>query len=76
MPGHGVPEPNTRDADAVEPVTQQKMQDAYYQKSWALVIGINNYGGQHPTLLNARRDAEELAKLLKERYEFEEVHAV
>jgi hypothetical protein len=44
---------------------------AYYQKSWALVIGINDYEGRR--LVNARNDAEKFAALLKEKYSFEEV---
>jgi len=44
---------------------------AYYQKSWALVIGINDYEGR--PLKNARNDAEAVAALLKEKYGFDEV---
>ena len=44
---------------------------AYYNKSWALVIGINDYEGRR--LVNARNDAEKFAALLKEKYGFEEV---
>lgn len=46
-------------------------QHAYYQKSWAVVIGINDYEGR--PLKNARNDAEAFASLLKEKYGFEEV---
>lgn len=44
---------------------------AYYDKSWALVVGIDDYGGGTPRLLNARNDATAVAKLLKEQYNFE-----
>lgn len=44
---------------------------AYYEKSWALVIGINDYEGMR--LGNARNDAEAVAALLKEKYGFDEV---
>lgn len=44
---------------------------AYYQKSWALVIGINDYEGR--PLKNARNDAEAVAALLKKKYGFDEV---
>lgn len=76
MPGNGLPEPSTRDADAVEPVTQPNVQGVYYQKSWALIIGINDYGGRHAPLLNARNDATKLAELCRETYRFEEVHTL
>lgn len=43
---------------------------SYYDKSWALVVGINDYGGRHPRLANAKSDANEFAKLLEERFDF------
>jgi hypothetical protein len=46
---------------------------AYYDKSWALSIGINDYGGQHPRLSNAVNDARAIAGILKEGYAFEHV---
>jgi hypothetical protein len=36
-----------------------------YRKSWALVIGINDYATYHPPLRNAVNDAREVAKLLR-----------
>lgn len=40
---------------------------SYYNKSWAVVIGINNYGGRHARLTNAGNDAKALAALLRQR---------
>ncbi len=45
----------------------------YYDKSWGLVIGINDYQEEHPTLANARNDAVAFANLLRANYQFEEV---
>ncbi len=46
---------------------------AYYDQSWAVVIGINDYRSQHPSLANARNDAQAVAQTLKETYGFEHV---
>lgn len=46
-------------------------QHPYYQKSWALIMGINDYEGR--PLKNARNDAEAFAALLKEKYGFDEI---
>lgn len=46
---------------------------AYYKKSWALVIGIDDYRDQHPRLANAVNDAREMARVLKEEYGFDHV---
>ncbi len=45
----------------------------YYDKSWGLVIGINDYQEEHPTLANARNDAAAFANLLRTSYEFDQV---
>ena len=44
---------------------------SYYDKSWAVVIGINDYGGRHNPLRNARNDAEAIVCLLRDYYSFE-----
>ena len=46
---------------------------AYYAKSWALVIGINDYGDRHPLLANAQNDALAVAALLQNDYKFDQV---
>lgn len=46
---------------------------AYYDKSWAIVIGINDYGGRHPTLANAKNDAVGFAAVLEQKLGFENV---
>lgn len=51
----------------------KSLRDSYYDKSWALVVGINDYDGRHPTLSNARNDAGAVAKLLRADYDFDEV---
>lgn len=38
-----------------------------------MVIGINDYQGEHPTLANARNDAIAFADLLRVNYKFDEV---
>ncbi len=48
--------------------------DTLYSKSWAIVVGINDYPGS--PLLNARNDADAIARLLKHSYKFEEVHTL
>jgi formylglycine-generating enzyme required for sulfatase activity len=48
----------------------------YYDKSWALVIGINDYRGEHAPhsrLANAVNDAMALANLLENTYAFDHV---
>ena len=44
-----------------------------YDKSWAIVVGINYEGSEHPHLKNACNDAEAIAKILKEDYAFDHV---
>lgn len=46
---------------------------AGYGRSYALVIGINDYRGEHPTLLNARNDARAMAEALRDTFGFDEV---
>jgi uncharacterized caspase-like protein len=48
----------------------------YYQKSWAVVIGINNYQGEYASLHNARNDAEAMAHILREIYRFDNVYTL
>lgn len=51
----------------------EQVLQAYYDQSWALIVGINDYGGQHPQLANARNDAVAMATMLKKTYQFEHV---
>jgi hypothetical protein len=48
----------------------------YYNQSWALVVGINDYGNQHPRLANARSDAAAVANLLGTDYKFDHVYTL
>ncbi len=45
-----------------------------YEQSWALIIGIDDYGGQFTRLRNAENDARGVATLLKSVYGFAEDH--
>jgi hypothetical protein len=53
--------------------TQVSVQ-SLYSKSWALVIGIDDYGSQFPRLGNAVNDAREVGDMLEHVYGFDEVH--
>ncbi len=53
--------------------TAEQLRTDYYDKSWALVIGINDYQGEHPMLANARNDAVAFANILRTGYQFEQV---
>lgn len=44
-----------------------------FERSWAIVVGINDYGGEHPTLANAVNDAREMGRILAEDYGFDPV---
>lgn len=44
-----------------------------YEQSWAVVIGINDYDGEHATLSNAVNDAREVARVLREDFGFDHV---
>ncbi len=44
----------------------------YYDKSWAVVIGINDYGERHRKLDNAANDAKEFCQLLRQKFGFDE----
>lgn len=44
-----------------------------YAKNWAVVIGIDDYGGEHPQLANARNDAAGMARLLQSFYGFQQI---
>jgi hypothetical protein len=59
---------NLRPADSTSGRTSSRV---YYEKSWAVIIGINNYEN-YGRLANARNDAETFANLLKEKLGFEE----
>lgn len=47
---------------------------ALYDQSWAVVIGIDDYGGQFTRLRNAENDARGIALLLKSVYNFQDDH--
>lgn len=47
----------------------------YYEKSWALVIGINDYGGRHARHSNAVNDARSMTELLQH-FGFETIHTL
>lgn len=49
---------------------------AYYDKSWAVIVGINDYKKGHAPLANARNDAEAFAKLLEENLGFKKENIV
>jgi formylglycine-generating enzyme len=74
--------PSEPDADIASPLVRhlhpsptstQVSVPSLYSKSWALVIGINDYGSQFPRLFNARNDAAAMADLLQKEYEFDHV---
>ena len=48
--------------------------EALYEQSWAVIVGINDYGGQFTHLANARNDAQAIADLLQNTYGFEDDH--
>lgn len=45
-----------------------------YDQSWALIIGVDDYGGQFTRLRNAENDARGVATLLKTAYDFADDH--
>lgn len=49
---------------------------AYYDKSWAITVGITDYGGRHGRLPNACNDAKAIALLLRHHCGFEEVYTL
>src|SRR5215510_7091743 len=49
---------------------------SYYDRSWAVIVGITDYGGRHDRLPNACNDAKAVARLLRDRYGFEEVYTL
>ena len=51
---------------------KQANADVFYENSWALIVGINEYK-KHTPLANARNDAEEFAKLLHDDLSFNNV---
>lgn len=67
-PDHDVRHIGPAPAGAEQPTPR-----AFYDQSWALVIGISDYQDPQARLANARNDAEAVAKLLKETYHFEHV---
>ncbi|MBX3014386.1 MAG: caspase family protein [Caldilineaceae bacterium] len=67
---------DTRHVRLIEPSKISKLITHYYDQSWGLVIGINDYGGEHATLANARNDAVAFAELLRTAYKFEQVYTL
>jgi hypothetical protein len=47
-----------------------------YDRSWAVIVGISAYEPGSYHLPNARRDAEEMARVLRESFGFDEVHTL
>lgn len=47
-----------------------------YDKSWAIVVGINEYSGGIPPLSNAVNDASAIADVLRNTFHFDEVHTL
>lgn len=66
----------TRQVRLIEPQKADAVVANYYDKSWGMVIGINDYLGEHPTLGNARNDAAAFADLLRTQYKFEQVYTL
>lgn len=51
-------------------------QRAIYNKSWAVVVGVNQYRYGLPPLSNAQNDAQAVAEVLRDLYQFDEVHTL
>ena len=64
---------DTRQVRLIQPQSAEAVIAHYYEKSWGMVIGINDYQGEHPALANARNDAVAFADLLRVNYKFDEV---
>lgn len=63
--------PDTRMGRPASPSSKKtKTLNAYYDESWALVIGIDKYQGEHAPLKNAVNDARGIADILTEQYNF------
>jgi hypothetical protein len=43
----------------------------FYDNSWALIVGIDDYGGNYRNLTNAVNDAKDLENIFKNKYKFE-----
>lgn len=67
------PPPDT--GRSVKFVATPALRQAYYDQSWAIVIGINAYQNNHRPLLNACNDAQAIAALLEQRG-FDHVHTL
>lgn len=66
----------TRNARPARAASAPDDASPFYGKSWAVVIGIDDYTGGLPELENAVNDAREVARLLREQYDFAEVHTL
>ncbi|HMN27413.1 MAG TPA: caspase family protein [Caldilineaceae bacterium] len=67
---------NLRLNPAIRDSIQEEGQQAIYDKSWAVVVGINQYAQDLPPLYNAQNDAQAIAEILREQYHFDEVHTL
>src|SRR5215217_1558625 len=59
-----------RDARPVNTGSTPQATASFYEKSWALVVGISDYGSQQRLLPNAQNDAEAVGRVLKEVHSF------
>jgi len=67
---------NLRSTRGFRLVTEFVEQKPIYAKSWALVVGINEYQSRHNRLVNAVNDARAVARVLRDTHGFEEVHTL
>lgn len=51
-------------------------QQPIYERSWAVVVGINEYSREIGRLTNAVNDARAVAEVLRDNHRFEEVHTL
>ena len=68
--------PRSRDLIPAGADSEPSTYQPYYDKSWAVVIGIDDYGGRHPRLANAVNDARDVADLFCDVYGFDETIAL
>jgi len=47
-----------------------------YEKSWAIVVGINDYSNEQGRLLNAVNDARAVADVLRDTHSFDEIYTL
>jgi formylglycine-generating enzyme required for sulfatase activity len=66
----------TRGIRPLQSSTIEEGQRVLYNKSWAVVVGINHYAHDLPRLGNAQNDAQAIAEILSDQYHFDEVHTL